>query len=237
MIFLIALIWIGTANAEFIQTNPSHFQSYDGKDTLTVLRTNEPEGLFVLLSKNKSPQEIDPTKITTEDKSVFLRFSRRKLASILVSETEYVGQSGLVKISIDSELDLSITPSGFTLIRSTESSLGFLGNNFVGSFQTSKIKIELPRGYHPYDLGSSSIHLNGAEVPPSALGVQWESADNYCFRSQVIIKNETGIIRLSDYLLLVEPVLFNPEDGRLYEVTPSSDHEYETALECKLKPL
>lgn len=237
MIFLLALIWIGTANAEFIQTNPSLFHSYDGKDTLTVLRTNEPEGLFVLLTKNKSPQEIDPTKITSQDKSVFLRFSRGKLSSVLVSETEYIGQSGLIKIDIDNKIDLSITPSGFTLIRRDESSLGFLGNNFVASFESSKVNLELPRGYHPYDLGSEAIYLNGAEVQPSALGMQWQSADNYCFRSQVIIKSENGVVRLSDYLLLVEPILFNPVDGRLYEVIPSTDHEYETALLCHIKPL
>jgi len=237
VIFLLVLVWIGAANAEFIQTNPSLFQSFNGKDTLTVLRTNEPEGLFVLLSKNRSPQEVDPTKIRAEDKSVFLKYSRGKLTSLLVSEAEYIGQSGLIKISINNESDITITPSGFTVISWIEDSLGFLGNNFVASFPSTKLKLDLPRGYHPYDLGSSAIYLNGAEVPLSALGIQWQSANNYCFGSQVTIKGEAGVVRLSDYLVLVEPVLFNPEDSRLYEVTPSTDHEYETALVCYLKPL
>lgn len=239
MRFLLILVITNFAFAEFVQTNQSVFHSYQNGNTLSVIRTQEPEGLFVLYSANKTPQEVDPTQISVPaDRSLFLRIERGKLRSTIVAQSEYSGQAGLISLQLEAQALVTVTPSGFTVISHGNSALGFLGSNFVSSFEKDKVNLALPSGFSPYIVEPRKLTLNGADVPISYLGVQWQSPNNYCFQSQITIKDESGsVVPLSNFLLLVEPFVFNPSNSKIYTVKPQNEHEYETSLECRLRPI
>jgi hypothetical protein len=142
---------------------------------------------------------------------------RGKLSSIVVSEREYTGQSGLISLQLEADSRITVTPYGFTIISHGNSALGFLGSKFVSSFPKDKVNLRLPSGFAPHIVEPRKLSLNGADVPISSLGVQWQSPDNYCFQSQIKIKDENGgVVLLSNFLLLVEPFVFNPSNSKIY---------------------
>lgn len=237
MKFLLILLFLTQANAEFIQKGWT-FYNYKDQNSLVVISTQKPEGIFVALLENVPPDRFNPEKIPENSITLFLRFLRGKLYSITVNKEEYLGQNGLIKLRLDQKTNVTIFPSGFTVISKEDSSLGFLANNFLTSFSTKKLPLDLPSGFSPYVVTTSGIYLNDNKVPSSALGTALQSTKSYCFQSQVSIKDpNSGSVDLSNYVILSEPYLLDPKKSQIFMVVPTENNSYDTHLECQIKPL
>lgn len=197
------MAWVAPliASAEFVQPSENVW----GNGNLKVIKTFNPVGFFVVVSRNPiDPMNFDLTRLTTSmARTLFIAFDKGRFTSLTMQDGSTVGLSGSFFVNLGENLRMSVSNDPLSPFitfehraKEGQSLLGFLGHDLVINASSQDIAEKFSAAQpllarfgasaKPFELTpKGKLQLEDQELVAKRLGLRF-STENPCSSPEAV---------------------------------------------------